>query len=431
MVGRMDSSWLHPREELVRTMQRIYRTRMTTTSGGNLSILDPDGSIWITPSRVDKGRLTPSDVVRMNADGSRTGQHPPSSEFPFHREIYKRRPDIKAIVHAHPGALVAYSICRILPDTRVQTHAFEVCGKVAYAPYACPGSEELGNKIADTFSGGADCVMLENHGVVIGGRDLKEAFQRFETLEFVAQTLMKANSLGTVQTLPVERLRHQSVPDFAEMPAQLVSNAEKALRSQLCEFVHRAYEQRLLISTAGAFSARLDEKDFLVTPRRRDRLELEAPGIVRASLGFCAAGHRPSRAALLHALIYKANPAVGAIINAQPAHASAFCMTQAELSSHTIPESYIVLRDVPKLPFSCIVEQAQEIAARVSLEKCPVILIENEGALVLGRDVLDAFDRLEVLEATAEALWLSRPIGPLVPMPASALDELRRVFKME
>ena len=171
-------------------MQRIYRYRMTTTSGGNLSILDPDGGIWITPSRVDKGRLQPSDIVNMKADGTRTGLHPPSSEFPFHREIYRRRPDIRAIVHAHPGALVAFSICRLLPDTRVQAHAFEVCGKVAYAPYACPGSEELGQRIAETFATGADCVMLENHGVVIGGRDLREAFQLFETLEFVAQTLI-------------------------------------------------------------------------------------------------------------------------------------------------------------------------------------------------------------------------------------------------
>jgi L-fuculose-phosphate aldolase len=427
----MDSSWLHPREELVRAMQRIYRYRMTTTSGGNLSILDPDGSIWITPARVDKGRLQPNDIVNMKADGTRSGLHLPSSEFPFHREIYRRRPDIRAIVHAHPGALVAFSICRLLPDTRVQTHAFEVCGKVAYAPYACPGSEELGRHIAEAFATGADCVMLENHGVVIGGRDLREAFQRFETLEFVAQTLVKAATLGAVQTLPAAVLARQPLPDFAEMPVVAPGNPEKALRGQLCEFVQRAYRQRLLISTAGAFSARLEGNDFLVTPRRRDRLELEAPGIVRARPGFCEAGKRPSRAALLHAHIYQRNPDVGAVINAQPAHASAFCMTKAALSSNTIPESYLVLRDVPKLPFACIVDDAARLAEQVSLNKCPVILIENEGAVVVGRDVLDAFDRLEVLEATAEALLLSRPLGPLVPMPKAALDELKRAFGVE
>lgn len=120
-------------------MARIYRYRMTTTSGGNLSILDPDGSIWITPSRVDKGGLTARDVVRVRADGTREGLHPPSSEFPFHQAIYRRRPDLRAIVHAHLGALVAFSICRKLPDTRVQAHAFAVCGRIAYCGLRLPG----------------------------------------------------------------------------------------------------------------------------------------------------------------------------------------------------------------------------------------------------------------------------------------------------
>lgn len=409
-------------------MQRIYQYRMTTTSGGNLSILDPDGSIWITPSRVDKGSLQPSDIVRILADGRREGLHPPSSEFPFHREIYRSRPDIRAIVHAHPGALVAFSICRIIPETRVQAHAFEVCGKIAYAPYACPGSEELGHKIAEAFASGADCVMLENHGVVIGGRDLKDAFQRFETLEFVAQTLVKASGLGEVKTLPEPALKNQPMPTFTECPHQRPSNQEKALRGQICDFVQRAYRQRLLISTAGALSARLDKEEFLVTPRRRDRLEITPPGIVRARFGACETGHQPSRAALLHAWIYRKHPEVGAIINAQPAHASAFCMSKADMSTRTIPESYLVLRDAPKIPFARIVEDAEQIAEKVSLGTCPVILIENEGALVVGKDILDAFDRLEVLEATAEALLMSRPLGPIVPMPQAALDELKRVF---
>ena len=427
----MDTTWLHPRDELVRTMERIYRYRMTTTSGGNLSIRDPDGSIWITPSRVDKGRLQPTDIVRVRSDGNTEGLHPPSSEFPFHREIYRRRPEIGAIVHAHPGALVAFSICRQLPDTRVQTHVHEVCGKVASAAYACPGSEQLGQNIAAVFAAGADCVMLENHGVVIGGRDLREAFQRFETLEFVAQTLVKASALGTVRTLDAAALAHQPLPDFAEMAAAVPTNAEKALRAQLCEFVQRAYRQRLMISTAGAITARLAGEEFLITPRRRDRLELEPPGLVRCRPGRREAGQQPSRAAQLHGLLLQRNPDIGAVISAQPAHASAFCMTSAELTTATIPESYLVLRDVPRLPFACIVRDAEKIAARVSLRRCPVVLIENEGALVVGRDVLEAFDRLEVLEATAEALLLSRPLGPLVPMPAAALDELKRAFGVE
>jgi L-fuculose-phosphate aldolase len=429
---RMDTqNWQHPRDELVATMDRIYRYHMTTTSGGNLSILDPDGSIWITPSRVDKGSLRAADIVRVAADGTREGLHPPSSEFPFHREIYRCRPDIKAIVHAHPGALVAFSIVRRLPETRVQTHGHQLCGRIAYAAYACPGSEELGAKIADAFAGGAHCVMLENHGVVIGGRDLAEAFQRFETLEFVAQTVIRASALGGLRTLPEDNLAGLAVPELGELGPAPVTNRERELRGEVCAFAHRAYRQRLMISTAGAISARLDADGFVVTPRRRDRLNLQPGSLVRATATAAEAGKRASRASRLHGLIYEANPDVGAVINAQPMCASAFCMSAADFSSRTIPESYLVLGDAPKVPFACVARDAEALAARMSIRRCPVLLIENEGALIVGRTLLEAFDRLEVLEATAEALQLSRPLGPLVPMPDSALLELRRAFGME
>lgn len=427
----MDSSWLHPTEELVRTMERIYRYRMTTTSGGNLSIRDEDGSIWITPSRLDKGKLRPSDVVRVMPDGTHDSPFPPSSEFPFHREIYRKRPDIGAIVHAHPGALVAFSICRLVPDIRVQGHAYDVCRKIAYAAYACPGSEQLGTNIAEAFAGGADCVMLENHGVVVGGTDLQDAFQRFETLEFVARTLVAAHRLGNVSSLPDAALGSQTRAEFGELPAKPVTNREKELRGQLCDFVQRSYRQRLLISTAGAFSARLEGDEFLVTPHRRDRLEISPEKLVRVAGSDCQAGGRPSRAGLLHARIYEKHPDVGAVILAQPEHASAYCMSDAELCTRTIPESYLVLLDAPKVPFARIVEDADLLAGKVDLKTCPVILIENEGALVVGKNLLDAFDRLEVLEATAEALQLSGPLGPLVPMPEEALTELRQAFGME
>ena len=133
-------------------MDRIYRYRMTTTSGGNLSIRDETGDIWISPARVDKGRLRRDDVVCVHPDGSVDGLHPPSSEFPFHKAIYEARPDIHSIVHAHPGALVAFSICRETPNTRLFHQAHSVCGRIGFAPYACPGSEALGQSIAKTFA---------------------------------------------------------------------------------------------------------------------------------------------------------------------------------------------------------------------------------------------------------------------------------------
>src|SRR5438067_13531501 len=110
-------SLAHPRDEIIETIERIYRYKMTTTSGGNLSIRDEAGSVWITPARVDKGSLTRADVVRVEADGTVEGRHKASSEHPFHQAIYAAREDIRSIVHAHPVALVAFSICRMTPDT--------------------------------------------------------------------------------------------------------------------------------------------------------------------------------------------------------------------------------------------------------------------------------------------------------------------------
>ncbi|MCX7886188.1 MAG: class II aldolase/adducin family protein, partial [Verrucomicrobiae bacterium] len=156
----MDRPLIHPRDEIMRTMERIYRYRMTTTSGGNISIREPNGDIWITPARADKGSLTRDDIVRVSPDGTVEGLHRPSSEFPFHRAVYEARPDIRAVVHAHPVALVAFSICRQTPDTRLFHQAHSVCGRIGFAPYAPPGGRQLGDRIAEVFRAGCDSVIL-------------------------------------------------------------------------------------------------------------------------------------------------------------------------------------------------------------------------------------------------------------------------------
>ncbi|MEJ7594185.1 MAG: class II aldolase/adducin family protein [Planctomycetaceae bacterium] len=192
---------VHPRDAIMQTMDRIYRYRMTTTSGGNLSIRDDNGDVWISPARIDKGSLTRNDIVCVRLDGTVDGPHRPSSEYPFHRAIYDARPDISAIVHAHPVALVAFSICRQVPDTRLFHQAYFVCGQPGFAPYALPGSSRLGQNISATFAAGSDCVILENHGVVVGGTSLSHAFQRFEAFEFAGKTVIKGRHLGDVNYL--------------------------------------------------------------------------------------------------------------------------------------------------------------------------------------------------------------------------------------
>ncbi len=420
---------LHPRDEIVQTIERIYRYRMTTTSGGNLSIRDETGTVWITPSRVDKGSLRREDIGCIGPDGRPEGLHPPSSEHPFHQAIYRQRPDIQAIVHAHPVALVAFSICRQVPDTALFPQASHVCGQVGYAPYALPGSQQLGRNIADVFAQGYHCVLLENHGVVIGGADLQDAFQRFETLEFTAKIIIKASLLGQVRYLTAEQIAlaqapRPTLPEFEPGPA---STAEKALRQEICAFVQRGYRQRLLTSTKGSFSARLDGDSFLITTYRVDRQTIGLDELTLIRAGRREAGKRPSRAVLLHQAIYRRYPQVQAVVNAIPVNATAFSVTATPLDTRTIPESFLLLRDVVRIPFGLQYEDGERLAALVAPER-PIALMENDGALVLGTSVLDAFDRLEVLEATAEAVINSRAIGPVHRMSDTVIEELVRAF---
>lgn len=425
----MNLASLHPRDELLALMERIYRYRMTTTSGGNLSVREENGDIWITPARVDKGGLRREDIVRVRPDGTTEGQRLPSSELPFHQAIYRARPDLKGIVHAHPVALVAFSMVHRVPDTHLFHQARHVCGTAGFAPYQLPGSERLGESVAGTFAQGFDCVILENHGVVTGGASLQQAFHRFETLEFTAKTVVKARQIGDVRYLNDQEIelpgqKQKPLPAFGR--GQL-SSEEKELRRTLAEFVRRAYRQRLFISTQGSYSARLDEVSFLMTPYQYDRGTLAPEDLVLVSSGRAESGKQASRAAPVHAAIYRLHPEFRSAINAYPVNATAFSVTGADLDTRTIPESYVVVRRVQRMPYGLHFEDPEAVARRISPLQ-PTLLLSNDGVLTAGSSVLEAFDRLEVLESTAEALINCRLAGTLSPISDESIRELEQAF---
>jgi L-fuculose-phosphate aldolase len=129
----------------------------------------------------------------------------------------------------------------------------------------------------------------------------------------------------------------------------------------------------------------------------------------------------------MHDAIYRARPAISAIINAYPVNATAFSITGSPIDTRTIPESYIVVRRPAMAPYGAQFNDPGAIAQMLSPDH-PVVILENDGVLVTGGDVLEAFDRLEVLESTAEALINSRAIGSLSPMPDDVIQELDREF---
>lgn len=429
----MKYEYLHPRDELVLTMQRIYRYKMTTTSGGNLSILDENGDIWITPTGVDKGTLTANDIVCVRADGRIEGLHRPSSEYPFHKAIYAIRPDLRAIVHAHPMALVAFSIAHKVPDTRLFPQAWRSNGTVGFAPYGVPGSEDLGRKIAQKYAEGFDSVILENHGVCCAGRTLQEAFGKFETLEMCCKVLIKAHTLGQPTYLTDQQLQLQSKSDVPleafDYDPSMMTIREKELRNQISRFVERGYRQRLLTMTTGTFSARIDREKFLITPYPLDRHAVLPEEIVMIRKGKKEFGKHPSRAVLAHKAIYDAHPDVMAIANACPLNTMAFSVCRRTIDTRTIPESYIFVREVSLLPFETVYNDFPLLARTLTLQS-PAAVLANSGVMVVGDSVLAAFDKLEVLECSAEAVLDAQPIGGHVAMSSEIIDELIEAFHL-
>ncbi len=429
----MSFELMHPADQLVLIMDRIYHYGMTTTSGGNLSIMDEDGNIWITPGSVDKGTLTRKDMIRVKPTGEVIGIHKPSVELPFHKMIYQTRPDLKAILHAHPPTLVAFSLARKIPMVNLVPGARDLLGEVGMAKYEVPGSALLGERIADEFRKGKRTVLLENHGVVCGSTDLFTAFMAFETLDYAGRIEIGAKKLGvprelTDVQLSLDRERAGGAMD-SFIPASH-SSEERELRRDMCTLIHRAYDQKLFTSTQGTFSHRLSDGSFLITPYMKDRKYLDLDDIVRIKNGMCESGKVPSRSVLLHARIYREHPEIGAVIIAKPPAIMSFAVTDAAFDSRTIPESYIMLRDVKRLPFEAVANDPEAISAAFD-EKTPAVIIDNNAVVVTGASLLNAFDRLEVLDYSAEAIIGARDIGPVVIISDDQVREINRAFGLK
>ncbi len=426
----MNFGMLHPADQLVMLMERIYSYGMTTTSGGNLSILDENGDIWITPGSVDKGSLTRNDIIQVKPDGTMIGIHKPSSEFPVHERIYRSRPDIKAILHAHPPALVAFSIVRRIPETRLIPNFAQICGSVSMAPYDVPGSQGLSKKIAAEFSKGHNVVMLENHGVFVGAEDLFRSFMAFETLEYCARLQIEAAKIGKIRALSDKHVQISGEKQNVQMDEfvnKTVSSEERAARRDMCKLIHRAYDQQLFTSTQGTFSVRLSDGSFLITPYHKDRKYLEEEDLVRIKDGWKEAGKNPSRSAILHKKIYEKHPDINSVIIAHAPNVMAFAVTDVEFDSRTIPESYIMLRDVKKIPFGSSFMQP-DMVADIFDAMTPILLVDNDCVIVTGSSLINAFDKLEVLEYSAKAVVASKSIGEIVPITDAEVADLREAF---
>lgn len=430
-----------PGQIAARIMIHIYKRGMTTTSGGNLSVSDSSGNIRITPAGTDKGSLRPEDIVCVSSEGVVSGNLKPSSEYPLHRAIYKARPDLKALIHAHPPVLTSFSVVHRIPDTAVLRNAFQICGKVGYAGYELSGSERLGETVAAEFRKGHNAVIMENHAVVVGGRDLTEALVRLETLENCAATIQTAGFIGEVTTLGEGQLKGMpgtGKPDLlhsfgsdralSDEPAESDrTDNDESVAGEICVIVRRACERGLMYGSSGTISLRHPGNGFMITPEGTLLWDVSSEDIILVTDSTLISGQERGGPGWIHREIYRRFPGIGAVIEAQPPYLMAFAVTGTEPDVRTIPESWLFLQELPIVPFGAQIHGRNDIHDKIS-GGAPAVLIRNDSVLVTGANLLQAFDRLEVAEMTARSLILGKTLGTVAPISRENIEELRETF---
>ncbi len=196
------------RAEIVRVGRLMHANEFVDGTSGNLSArLDAD-RLLATPSGLAKGFLEPHQLIVVNMRGELVAGEPglkPTSELLMHLEAYRRRPEMNAVIHAHPVTSVALSIAGISLAECVIPEAIVVLGLVPTTPYATPASEENQRAISEVIVG-HDALILQYHGTLTVGRDVMEAYLRLETLEHTAKIIALSKVLGGGLPLPPEQV---------------------------------------------------------------------------------------------------------------------------------------------------------------------------------------------------------------------------------
>jgi L-fuculose-phosphate aldolase len=197
------------RSEVIRICQKLEQRGFIAASDGNVSCRAGEGRLLITPSGLPKGELKEADLLVVDLQGKKlSGEGNPSSEMRMHLAVYEKRPDVSAIVHAHPPLLTAYTLAGLPFMADALPEVWLTIGAVPTAPYATPSTEEVPRSIAP-FIEKHRAILLERHGSLTLGKNVREAYLRLEKLEHAAKTLYYAFVLNQYHPdpLPLSALR--------------------------------------------------------------------------------------------------------------------------------------------------------------------------------------------------------------------------------
>jgi len=188
--------------------KRVYNRGMVASNDGNFSVKLNDNEFLCTPTGVSKGFMTPEYICKVDAKGNVLEANPgfkPSSEVKMHMRIYEKRPDVKAVVHAHPIYATAFAINGMALEDPIMPEAVLFLGGVPLAKYGTPSTMEIPDAIEE-FLPYYDQVLLENHGALAWGADILSAYHKLESVEFYAELLFKSRMLGNPQNLNQEQV---------------------------------------------------------------------------------------------------------------------------------------------------------------------------------------------------------------------------------
>jgi L-fuculose-phosphate aldolase len=205
MLSRSDIA-----RQIVLVCRRLYENRFVTAMDGNVSARLANGNVLTTRSAINKGRVTESDLVEVQPDGTPvTLSMKPSTELGMHLFIYNNRSDVQAVVHAHPTYATGFAAARIPLTDCVFPEVIVGLGAIPLASYATPSTAEVAESLAP-YVNNSDAILLANHGVVTYGSNLDDAYFKMEKVEHAAHITFVARMLGGEKPLSnreVEKLR--------------------------------------------------------------------------------------------------------------------------------------------------------------------------------------------------------------------------------
>jgi L-fuculose-phosphate aldolase len=219
------------RADIVEAGRRMYSRGYVASNDGNISARLDDGRLMTTPKSVSKGFMTPDMMVIVDYQGKKlAGDRDPSSELPMHLEIYRNRPDVNAVTHAHPPLATGFAVAGIPLTRAVLAEVITTLGSIPIAEYGTPSTAELPDAVRKYIKA-HDGMLLANHGAVTCGVDVMGAYYKMETIEHFAKISLVARLLGgenLISRQEVERLQSLRGMYGIAAPAPLCTNPDDA-----------------------------------------------------------------------------------------------------------------------------------------------------------------------------------------------------------